>query len=669
MAKKIRFPLKMKNGTDVRTLDELKENFDLESVLGYFTDGRLATWLSDRYYDEKAEAVAALSADTPDLNAKLCEILEIEYEAEADETDVELIARRREKLQIISGVTDNREILDNIDCVALDQDDLYDILDEGANKVYLYGQNFRIPYGKKNIFYIGINCPLIILDRSKTFFEYDEADIAFKNISLEESAGPMITKGEKLFLEGMYAEAFPLIKKSAENDNPRAMYILSLFYGEGYDVTKISEVEQRTWIKKAAQYKEALSLFEYSKSNKCTDEQKHFLFAELDKLYRNGDVFALAALGYCYTYGHCVEKNCSKGYQFLITAAEQGLALAQYVIADGYYYGYNELETDEEKGVKWYTKAAKQGYVSSQYRLGFLYYEGYGVDQDYSIAFEWYSKAAKQGYSLANFELGEMYFTGTGVTQNYYKAFDYYTKASEGDYSDADYKLGLIYENGYCVRKSYENASKHFLRYANSTYSLNKIGEMYESGKEVSQNYDKALEWYIRSVDHEGTDDSDANDSRIAIGRIYDKVYNDYSQACEWYRKALSKNDSAANSIGQIYEEGVYVDQDYYKAFEWYRIGAERGNTSAQMSLGDLYKKGLGVNKDMKLAKEWHSKAIEQMKNDVDRYQKEVEMRKREVEEGDTSAILLLSGAELKLSSAEMRLSSAELKLSLLNLL
>ena len=80
MARKIRFPLKMKNGVEVRTLDELKENFDLESVLGYFIDGKLATWLADRYYDEKAEAVSALSAEMPDLNAKLCEILEVEYQ-------------------------------------------------------------------------------------------------------------------------------------------------------------------------------------------------------------------------------------------------------------------------------------------------------------------------------------------------------------------------------------------------------------------------------------------------------------------------------------------------------------------------------------------------------------------------------------------------------------
>jgi len=188
MAKKIRFPLKMKNGAEVRTLDELKENFDLESVLGYFTDGKLSTWLADRYYDEKAEAVAALSADMPDLNAKLCEILEVEYEAEVDETDVDLIARRREKLQIISGVTDNREILDNIDLVAMDQDDLFDILDESPETVYLYGDKFEIPFGKKNISYIGVNEPLVIIDKSKYAEDFEDSGIVFKNVKFEEGA-------------------------------------------------------------------------------------------------------------------------------------------------------------------------------------------------------------------------------------------------------------------------------------------------------------------------------------------------------------------------------------------------------------------------------------------------------------------------------------------------
>lgn len=41
MAKKM-FALKMK-GVEIRTLDELRNNFDLEDVVGYFKTGELLT--------------------------------------------------------------------------------------------------------------------------------------------------------------------------------------------------------------------------------------------------------------------------------------------------------------------------------------------------------------------------------------------------------------------------------------------------------------------------------------------------------------------------------------------------------------------------------------------------------------------------------------------------
>ena len=41
MAKKIRFPLEMPDGTQVRTLQDLKEHFDLVSALEYYKSGKL----------------------------------------------------------------------------------------------------------------------------------------------------------------------------------------------------------------------------------------------------------------------------------------------------------------------------------------------------------------------------------------------------------------------------------------------------------------------------------------------------------------------------------------------------------------------------------------------------------------------------------------------------
>ena len=57
---KIKFPLEMANGVQARTLNDLKENFDIEKVTGYFLDGKLQTWLEDRYYEDEAEAISFL---------------------------------------------------------------------------------------------------------------------------------------------------------------------------------------------------------------------------------------------------------------------------------------------------------------------------------------------------------------------------------------------------------------------------------------------------------------------------------------------------------------------------------------------------------------------------------------------------------------------------------
>jgi hypothetical protein len=55
MAKLIKFPLEMANGAKVRTLEDLKEHYDIASVIKYYKDGRLQRWLKANYEDEIAE--------------------------------------------------------------------------------------------------------------------------------------------------------------------------------------------------------------------------------------------------------------------------------------------------------------------------------------------------------------------------------------------------------------------------------------------------------------------------------------------------------------------------------------------------------------------------------------------------------------------------------------
>lgn len=155
MPKTIKIPLEMKNGEKATDMKSLVANFDIESVVGYFLDGKLKKWLDDRWYQEKAKEVSQLAKDDPALAAKLCEIFGVPYEAEV-EIDTEELAERKERLSHLKQLTDDEEILRNIDSVAFNQEELAELYDKGSQKIYLCEGDFHIPKSKQDLEYIVI---------------------------------------------------------------------------------------------------------------------------------------------------------------------------------------------------------------------------------------------------------------------------------------------------------------------------------------------------------------------------------------------------------------------------------------------------------------------------------------------------------------------------------
>jgi hypothetical protein len=153
MAKKVKLPLIMADGVQVRTLEALKESFDVERIVGYFLEGKLQTWLEDRYYEDEAEAVVALSKDNAQLGKKLSEIFGVEY-TETEAVDVEEIAWRNDRLAKLKQLTDDDEIIKNIDSVAFNQEELADLYEEGVENIYLGEGDFTIPKSKQDLEYI-----------------------------------------------------------------------------------------------------------------------------------------------------------------------------------------------------------------------------------------------------------------------------------------------------------------------------------------------------------------------------------------------------------------------------------------------------------------------------------------------------------------------------------
>ena len=78
MGKRVKFPLKAKDGYGVRTIEELREHLGMEDMLQYFFNGKLGNWLEDRYYRGQSEQVKKLEQNDLNIYSKLCEILGIE---------------------------------------------------------------------------------------------------------------------------------------------------------------------------------------------------------------------------------------------------------------------------------------------------------------------------------------------------------------------------------------------------------------------------------------------------------------------------------------------------------------------------------------------------------------------------------------------------------------
>lgn len=160
MAKRVKFPLDMGNDIKVRSIEELKENYNAEKVTEYFLNGKLLTWLEDRRYDEEAEQVRKLS-EMPDKEKaveKLPDVFKVEIKKDVN---IEALEIRQEKLKKLRDITSDDEILANVDYVAFSQEELNNLLCDGEKVIYLCGKFFCVPLNMKNIKYIGVNNPTV----------------------------------------------------------------------------------------------------------------------------------------------------------------------------------------------------------------------------------------------------------------------------------------------------------------------------------------------------------------------------------------------------------------------------------------------------------------------------------------------------------------------------
>lgn len=151
----------MKNGVMVRTLEELQGNFDAEKLIGHWLNGKLQTWLSDRHYDEQYTRISAIDKSSETVINALCEALNIYFEAEKIDIQLDEIAKRQAKIKLIRQYTNDKIVMDCIENVATNQEELDDLLISKCEKIYLIGDVFRVNNDLADMELVGINNPTI----------------------------------------------------------------------------------------------------------------------------------------------------------------------------------------------------------------------------------------------------------------------------------------------------------------------------------------------------------------------------------------------------------------------------------------------------------------------------------------------------------------------------
>ena len=466
MMKKIKLPLEMADGVKVRTLDELKDNWSLEKVVENYLNGRLATWLNDRYYTELAEQVNALAEvqDNTALQKELCRIFDVDFEDEED-IDVDAVSERNRKLEALRQYTADDTVLKNVDSVAFDQEELGDILDTGENIIYLFNNTFSIPLAIKNKKYIGVGKAECII-HSKDVVDFAELGIEFENVVFdekyikieeEESPSEFYNEGCKYFEAKQYKEALECFKKAASKNHADALFHV----GKIYDLALGVEQDYRL---AAEYYSKAVSF----NSGKAANN--------LANMYRNGDG---------------LEKDMKKAIELYKKGIDGGSYAAMDNLGDMYRLGEG-VEQNYEEAMKWYKKAADSGNAWSMNTIGDLYYNGNGVDANYTEAVNWYKKASEQQNSSAFYNLGWCYEFGQGVSKDYSAALDNYKKAVENGYYSSSYKWDPTYRAARLMYKEFNERTKA-REYIGSHYDGNKmkafLDKIIENVKSLSIDY------------------------------------------------------------------------------------------------------------------------------------------------------------------------------------
>lgn len=231
---------------------------------------------------------------------------------------------------------------------------------------------------------------------------------------------------------------------------------------------------------------------------------------------------------------------------------------------------------DWELGLKWAKKAAKN---YSEEAAAFLYshYDLHVGEPDYAEAAKWCLPLAKRENPTFMLHLIHCY----AMMHKYDDYIKWIRTAADAGVLEAYYMMGEDYESGHHgFFQDYEEAFYWFQRGAKANPIVDgqimdiiqfkcilKLADYYLNGKGTEQNTEEAIRLYTLL---EAASDSPA--FKHTYKYDYEKITQDVKE-----------------KIGNCYFDGIGVNQNYQKAFEWYQKAAKEGNWSCQKKMNECH--------------------------------------------------------------------------------
>lgn len=195
-----------------------------------------------------------------------------------------------------------------------------------------------------------------------------------------------------------------------------------------------------------------------------------------------------------------------------------------------------------------------------------------GINYTYSL-----KKLAKENNPYASFELGDMEYTGTmSGSPRYIKAYEYFKIAASQNHPRANWLIGKMLLEGQIGKKTEDDLEKAFkyLKKAEelgSIAAVNTIGLCYLNGiiPSIEKNEEKAITYFKKASKE------DYVYAHNNLGKIYENR-KELKKAFEHYMIGATLEESwASNKIGKWYLEGIYIEKDEKKAYDYFNKAVE----------------------------------------------------------------------------------------------